>query len=288
MTSAGPTIGIDMGGTKCLGLLVDAHGVIIDRERQVTNVDAVIETFAEIAQTLRRRSPEPVLGVGVGVPGLVDFDGVLRAGPHLPGVYNLPVAQRLGAALDLRVVAENDATCATLAESVLGAARDARNAVLITVGTGIGAGFILNGVLHRGAHGFAGELGHMCVQPDGPLCICGRRGCWELYASGQRANAEVTAVALAGDPAAVSILDDLSKWLAVGLANICLAWDPDRIVIGGGVLERVEELIVTRTRAHLAEQFGHAASRRALPEIVAAVLGPDAGAIGAALMARGP
>ena len=282
----GPTIGIDMGGTKCLGLLVGADGTVLDREQQATEVDAVIETFAGVARALAARSAEVVRGVGVGVPGLVDRAGILHAGPHLPGVYSLSVAQRLAEVLAMPVVADNDATCATLAEALLGAARSARSAVVITVGTGIGAGFVSDGIVLRGAHGFAGEVGHMCVQPDGPPCICGRHGCWELYASGRRASSDVTARAQLGDPTALAILDDISKWLAFGLANLCLAIDPDRIVLGGGVLERAGSQIVDSTAAHLARQFGHAGSTRHRPDIVRAQLGSDAGAIGAALLAR--
>ncbi len=125
-------------------------------------------------------------GVGLGAPGLVDRTGTLRYGPNLPGVIDFDFATALTDRVGRPATVDNDATCAAWGEHERGAARGCNHSVTVTLGTGIGAGITVKGELLRGANGFAGEPGHMVVDPDGPLCPCGRRGCWERYASGLR------------------------------------------------------------------------------------------------------
>jgi glucokinase len=250
--------------------------------------------------------------VGVGLAGLVDDDGVLRFGPNLPGIVAFPFAARLRERLGVPIVVDNDATTAMWAELQLGAARGAREAVLVTLGTGIGGGYVTGGRLQRGAHGFAGEPGHMVVDPRGPLCPCGRRGCWERFASGSglgrlardaaaagRAGAvvdlaggdpeavrgeHVTAAALAGDRGALAILREFGWWVALGIANLVNVLDPEVVVVGGGLAE-AGELLLSPVRERFAELV-LAPEHRPPVRIAAAELGERAGAVGAALLAE--
>ncbi len=306
------SIGIDLGGTKCLGAVVDDAGTVVHERRVPTpaGAEAIVETVHALARDLRERAASPVAGVGVGAPGLVDRGGVLRFAPNLPGVTDLPLAGPLAARLATKVVVENDASAAAWGEWRAGAARGRADVVVVTLGTGIGGGIVLGGELYRGASGFAGEIGHMVVDPGGPECPCGRRGCWERVASGggltrlgreaAKAGRAARVVALAGgDPAAVhgehvtraaaegdaealDIIQTLARWLALGLANLADVFDPECIVVGGGLAE-AGDLLLDPVRAEFAGQV-EAGDHRPPIDIVAAALGERAGAIGAALL----
>jgi glucokinase len=209
----------------------------------------------------------------------------VRYSPNLPGAVELPVAALLAEATGLPVHAENDATCATWAELELGAARGARDVLLVALGTGIGGGWVVDGELVRGAHGFAGEIGHMVVVAGGIPCVCGRRGCWERYASGTALGGEgVTLAAREGDPGALAKFDELAGWVAIGLVNLVQAIDVQRIVIGGGLAEASDVLLPRIQRAY--DEHAVSPQHRPRVDIVAAALGDRAGAIGAALLAR--
>jgi glucokinase len=321
----GVTVGIDLGGTKVLGLAVDDEGVVLSevrvptpRRRAAPGKDSqaselVIEVLASVVERLVDKTDGEVSSVAVGAPGLVDNTGVLRYAPNLPRGTGLDIAGRLSARLGgMRTVVDNDATCATVAEWAFGAAEGFADAVMVTLGTGIGGGVIAGGHVLRGASGFAGEIGHMVVDPNGPPCPCGKRGCWERFASGsglgrlarEAAHAgrldeviqlaggdaesvrgeHVTVAAKAGDPAAQAVLGELGWWLALGLSNLTLALDPAVLVYGGGLVETVT-LVLDRVRSAFDELLEGRAYR---PEvrIVPALLGERAGAIGAALVAR--
>lgn len=253
----------------------------------------------------------PGTPVGVGMAGLVDHRGILRHGPNQPGVRELDVRGELADRLGDRVTVDNDGNCAMWAEWVSGAARHTRDAVLVTLGTGIGAGLVVGGRLVHGANGMAGEPGHTTVDPNGPACPCGRRGCWERYASGAgvarmaRDAAEagrldgvlgavggdaavirgedVVGAARAGDPQAQEVLDDLAWWTALGIANLIAVLDPEVVVLGGGLIDAAD-LWLDGTRRRLPE-LTVAAGHRELPPLVAATHGSEAAAIGAALLA---
>ena len=193
----------------------------------------------------------------------------------------------------------------------VGAGTGRAELLMVTLGTGIGAGIVSGGRLLTGANGFAGEVGHMVIDPDGPLCPCGQRGCWERYASGTglgrlgRDAAEagrlagvvdavggdpeavrgdqVTVAALAGDPEALAVFDVFAGWVALGLANLTNILDPEVIVVGGGLVA-AGDVLLDRVR-HAFPQAIYAGDRRPLPEVVTAQLGPSAGAIGAGLLA---
>ncbi|MGF1600143.1 MAG: ROK family protein [Acidimicrobiales bacterium] len=305
-------IGIDVGGTKILGVVAGRDGRPIHRLKTATPRDPAAVPLAigdAVEQLLDRVGP--VAGVGVGVPGLVDNDGVLRYGPNVPGVVGFDVPAVIGARFELPVVAENDASCAAVAEHRLGAARGHDHAVVVTQGTGIGGGLIVNGALLRGTNGFAGEPGHMLVDRSGPVCACGTRGCWEAVASGAglanlarqlvaegragrivalaggdpgHIRGEHVAAALAGgDPDAGEVLDSFASWVAQGLASLINLLDPGIIVLGGG-LTLLSEHFLPDVQARTVGAVLGGAHRPVVP-VVAAELGPEAGAVGAALLA---
>ena len=268
---------------------------------------AVLEALAATVEVLG-----PPSAVGVGVPGLVDTDGVLRFAPNLAGVVDLDVRGALRARFPrVAVRVDNDATCAGWAEGQVGSAKGASHALLITLGTGIGGGIVADGRVLRGAHGFAGEVGHMVVDRDGPPCPCGQRGCWERFASGsglarlareavtarpfgpmvdlaggdpENVRGEhVTQAAAGGDPDALAVMRLFSRWVALGLANLANVFDPELFVLGGGLVEAGEVLLgpVREAFAGLVLAGAH----RPAVAIEAAALGERAGAIGAALLA---
>lgn len=282
------TIGIDVGGTKCHGVLVDTDGRVLREARRPTpDAAQLVDTLLGIVEELGGNCP-----VGIGVPGLVTPDGVITASPNLRGARNVPVGPGLRSALGPAVHVENDATAAAYGEWTAGAARGANDALLVTLGTGIGGGIVMGGELHRGAHGFAGEIGHMTVETDGVECPCGRRGCWERYASGSalsrmgggRTGEEVVEAARAGDRSALAVIDDFSRWVAVGVSSLTNVVDPEVVVLGGGVIDAwdVWEEPVRRW----ADRFLYASAHRARPRIEPAQLGAAAGAVGSALLAR--
>lgn len=278
--------------------------------------EALVAVLAELVDGLRRHVDGAVT-VGVGVPGLVDRRGVLRFAPHLPGVVELDVGRLLAAATGLAVRVDNDATCALRAEHRSGGARGAHDAVLVTLGTGIGGGLLVGNRLVRGAGGFAGEVGHMVVEAGGRACACGRSGCWEGYASGRAlarmaegavaagggrrlvtlaggapeavGGEHVIAAAAEGDPESGQILEQFAGWVAVGLANLVHILDIERCLIGGGLMA-AGDILLAPVRAAFSRVV-MAPDHRPPVSVVAAELGERAGAIGAALLAaegRGP
>ena len=279
-------IGIDVGGTKCLGVVIDDTGNVVQQFRLPTpHADALCDTLVEIVAQLGGAS-----SLGIGVPGLISPEGVIRASPNLVGAKELPLRQMVEDRLGKKVLVENDATCAALGEWKLGAAQGATDAWVITLGTGIGGGFIAGSVLQRGAHGFAGEVGHMVVDPSGPLCPCGRNGCWERYASGNglsflasgEKGEDVLSRAKNGAADAIDVVDTFARWVALGLVNLTNMTDPEVIVVGGGVIVSAD--VVMPRISHWFEQLLYSPQHRAHPRLVAAQLGEQAGAIGAALL----
>lgn len=304
------TVGIDVGGTKCLGVALDEQGHVLAEDRRPTprgpgSLPKLIDTLAELADLLG-----PFDELGVGVPGLVTHEGVLRAAPNLDGVADFDVAGLLGARLGTRVHVDNDATCATASEWLFGAGSGASDLVLVTLGTGIGGGLVAGGKLQRGKNGFAGEFGHMVVDPDGPPCPCGRRGCWERYASGsglarlareaavgRRVNRVldladgdpeavrgemVMQAAREGDPDALAVIDDFGRWVALGLVNLTNTLDPEMFVLGGG-LAAGADLYLDPIKKWFHELI-YQPELRPLPDVAFARWSERAGAVGAALL----
>lgn len=305
----GRRLGIDVGGTKCLGVILDDAGEVIEEQRRHTpkGPDAIIATLAELA-----RAMAPWDSIGIGVPGLVTRTGVLRAAPNLVDINNFEVGALLSAELATEVHVDNDGTCAAAAEWKTGAARGIDDFVMVTLGTGIGGGVIAGGALIRGANGFTGEIGHMVVDPDGPPCPCGRRGCWERYASGSglgrlareaavgrrlervvmlaggdadRVRGEdVQAAAREGDADALQVIDLFGRWVALGLVNLTNVLDPSMFVLGGG-LAAGSDLYLGPIQKWLTALL-YAPNLRPHPKLAFAQLGEHAGAVGAALLAE--
>ncbi len=309
-------IGVDVGGTKVLAGEVAPDGRVVRtatrrtpgrRASVATLEDALTSAVLDVADG---RTPE---GIGLAAAGFVDAAGErVMFAPHLPWAGD-DVRRRLTKRWGAPVALDNDANCAAHAESRLGAARGASSALVLTLGTGIGGALLIDGRLLRGANGMAGEFGHMQVVPGGRECECGRHGCWEQYSSGnalvRRARARVlaeptvltdlcqgqpdqltgpmvTAAAEDGDLVARAAFASVGDWLGVGLAGLVAAFDPEVVVVGGGVSAAGDRLL---DPARLA--LGRAlagAEHRVVPEIRAARLGPEAGLVGAALLVREP
>jgi len=313
-TEAGPpTFGVDLGGTNVRCAVVDHDGRILAEVRDHTGEGGadVVPTTSGLVRTLRSGFPD-ASAVGVGAAGLVDRDGDVQYAPNIPAFRRTPLRTELEAAIGLPVVVDNDANAAAWGEVVHGAARGALYALMITLGTGIGGGIIARGRVIRGAHGFAAEVGHFQIDPNGPMCACGERGHWEAFASGSalgrmgresaaagqapgvlaRAGGNADAVtgvhvgdsAQAGERDGLALLAAYADLVAVGLAGLANILDPERIVISGGLVE-LGETLFTPLRAAF-ERRVEGVDYRPPTAIVPSELGEHAGVIGAAARAR--
>ena len=324
----GLAVGVDVGGTKVAAGLVASDGSVLARLRAVSPADdanALVDLIERLVRklasaggvpggqrptTLPAGSPgQAALPVGVGVAALVDNTGVARYAPNL-AIGDFPLEAELASRLRVPVTVDNDANAAAWGEFAAGAGREARTSmVMLTLGTGVGGGLVLEGRLVRGEHGLAGELGHIIVQEGGPLCPCGNRGCLEPLASGtaiarsasalidhgdcpadsallslpQLTGKTVTLAAHAGDAAAQSVLAQCGFWLGVGIASIANALDPEIVVVGGGAMQG-GELLLGPARQSFAERLVGKAQRTPAP-VVRAQLADDAGIVGAAILA---
>lgn len=309
------TVGIDIGGTKVMAGVVDSTGQVLEREQRPTignDVAAVENTIVDLVQGFQRR--HDVAAVGIGAAGFVDATrSTVLFSPHLAWREE-PLRASVAARVRLPVIVDNDANAAALAESRFGAGAGQRFVLCATLGTGIGGALVIDGRVYRGANGMAGEFGHMQVVENGHRCPCGNRGCWEQYASGKalerearelvRANSpmahrlreladgdpdrltgpDITRAAEEGDPLSVELLADVGRWLGVGLAGLAAAFDPGCIIVGGGV-SAAGDLLLGPTRTSFARSLT-GRGYRTEPVILPASLGPSAGFIGAADMAR--
>ena len=309
--SARQSVGVDIGGTKIAALRITTEGEI--RARTIIPTPATDQSAAmpAIEAAAAAVLEDGVAAIGVGLAGLIDVrSGALLSAPNLVW-RDMALSEDLTAKFGLPVTVDNDATAAAWGESRLGASRGSEDSLFVGVGTGIGGGIVAGGRLLRGAHGLAGEIGHTIVEPGGPPCGCGNRGCWEQVASGlaiaragaravadepgsaiarlaggdpRRATGElVTEAARQGDVIAVAILAAVARRLGEGIAGLVNILDPDVVVIGGGASEAGDLLLGPLREAYLAAVEG--ADVRPEVSIVRAQLGNDAGAIGAALLA---
>ena len=306
-------IGADVGGTKVAALAVDVTSGAIAGRRVVptpaSDAEATVATIADSVSAVLREHPEAV-AVGVGASGLADREGVLRFSPNVAW-RDLPLAARIERAVGRPTVVENDASAAAWGEFRFGAGRGAGEVLVVTVGTGIGGGIIVGGELLRGTNGFAAEIGHVIVEPGGPRCGCGNLGCWEQMASGRAIDrlgreaaggdpsgaiaraaggdpsavtgGAVTEAALAGDEAALAILAEVGRRLGEGIAGLINILDPELVVVGGGAMA-AGDLLLEPARAACAGATEGRGHRPNVP-LVAASLGTDAGAVGAADLA---
>ena len=311
----GVVVGVDIGGTKVLAGVVDEQGNVSSTALRTTPGRRVVTAQVEdalVEAILESAGGRLLAGVGVAAAGFVDSTGErVMFAPHLPW-QGEPLRDLLEERLGCRVALDNDANCAARAEAHHGAARGAGSALMITMGTGIGGAILLDGLVLRGANGMAGEFGHMQVVPDGRACECGKRGCWEQYSSGNAlvrtarammlerpsvledmcggvhervTGPMVTAAAEEGDLVARAAFTSVGEWLGVGVANLVAAFDPEVVVVGGGVSAAGDKLL--EPARSLLERTLVGAAHRVVPQLVAAQLGPRAGMIGAALMLGG-
>ena len=310
-------LGIDIGGTKVAGGVVAPDGTIVATARRATPGASVTDTedaIAAVVEELAGAHDGELVGVGIGAAGWFDRTGdTVLFSPHLAW-RNSTLRKDLAGRLQRPLWVGNDADAAAWAEYRYGAARGSDLALMITLGTGIGGGMVLDGRLRRGSHGVAGEWGHMRVVPDGRLCACGNRGCWEQYASGtalaqtarevartsraaagrllervdgdpdQLTGEDVAALAADGDPLALELVTEVGQWLGQGIADLSAILDPEVVVIGGGV-SKLGEMVLAPAR----ERLDHALPGRGFrpgPRVVVAELGAHAGVVGAADLVR--
>lgn len=312
----GLTIGIDVGGTKILGGVVDKSGAVLatartDTPRQGGKV--LTQAIADIARELLDQ--HEAASVGVSAAGFVSSDRkTILATPNIADWNGVNLDYELTTLIGLPVIIENDANAAAWGEAKFGAGRNQDHMIMLTVGTGIGGGIVVNGALYRGAFGIAAEFGHIRVVPDGHLCGCGARGCFEQYASGiallrharEAINASpeiarnllsrgdgtvagltgsaITDAARDGDPVALEAFTTTGQWLGAGIASLSVILNPACVVIGGGVID-AGEILLKPTREAL-ERTMPFAGKHPYPEIIAAQLGNKAGLVGVADLAR--
>jgi glucokinase len=287
---------------------VDEAGTILARDERPTPADDQVATLDTMVASARSVMRDEVVVAGVAAAGLIEAGtGILRSAPNLAW-RDAPLIEHVGSGLGVPVVADNDNNAAAWGEFRFGAGRGYRHLLFVGVGTGIGGGVVIDGTLFRGAHGFAAEIGHFVVEPDGPACGCGNRGCFEQVASGstitrygrravtrhpysdlvQRSGGDpgavtgamVTEAARAGDTPARGILVEVGHRLGEGIAGLVNILDPELVIVGGGA-SAAGDLLLAPARTSFGRTVEDAERRPAVP-IVAAALGIDAGAIGAA------
>ena len=310
----GLTIGVDVGGTKIAAGVVDETGAILARTRVPTPADPqwAVGAIADAVKELR--AEYNVTAVGVGAPGYIDRDrSTVIMAPNI-NWENEPLKARIEDLVNLPTVIENDANAAAWGEFRFGAAVAHEDMIMITVGTGIGGGIVIDGRMYRGSFGSAGEIGHLNMVPDGLPCGCGSKGCWEQYASGralrrygrERAASEpvggkrllelnegiadtitgsqITQAADEGDPLALEVYDELADWLGRGMADLASLFDPAVFVLGGGVSDSGALLLDPVAKAF--EKYLIGGVHRPRADVVLATLGSAAGIAGAGDLAR--
>lgn len=314
------TIGVDLGGTNIAAGLVDADSKVIASVSCKTNLprpeQEIEQAIAGLCHELCEKNDvdfkQQIDWVGIGTPGSVDPEaGVVEFNANF-GYHNWQLRDHLEALLGCKVFIENDANAAAYGEYIAGGAQGAKHAVVITLGTGIGSGIIIDGKIFSGYNAAGAELGHMVIVKDGRPCMCGRNGCWEKYAS-SRALTEDTCAAMrknpdnmmwdlvggdlskvnartaydamrAGDPLAKQVVNTFVSYIACGIANVINIFQPEILCIGGGI-SREGETLLAPIRAYVdREEYARSNSRRT--KIVAAQLFNDAGIVGAACLGK--
>jgi glucokinase len=303
-------IGVDLGGTNLRTALLSQDGVILEKQKDASHASEGYEKVLQrLIENIKRQRDiglgqgHDVAAVGVGAPGVINISqGVVVKSPNLPDWNNLPLKAALEKALGLPVFIENDANAAALGEQWRGAGKGIGSMVLLTLGTGVGGGIVLNGRIWHGADGMAGEIGHMTILPEGRQCGCGNTGCLEMYASARGVlqnyrdalasrkepvpsditSQQVYQAAREGDETAIRAMKETGRYLGIGIASLINIFNPEMIVIGGGVKD-AWDLFIDVTRAEVLKRAFDVPARRA--RIVPSGLGDDAGMVGAAAVA---
>ena len=317
INSSALTIGIDIGGTKVLGGVVDSTGKIIDSARRPTPLAGGKELVATIIDLVKEfQGKHEIAGIGISVAALISKDqGTIVGAPNIANLSQLNFVSEIKKVFNLPVIAENDANAAMWAEFKFGNAKGFNPVIFFIIGTGMGGGLVIDGKLFRGAHGIGAEFGHMIVQPQGIKCGCGTQGCIEQYASGsalmryakegieadpqkgkrllelaggnlsELTGSILTTAAKNGDELAIAAFNKQANWLGSACASYALLLDPQAIVVGGGVVDAGELFLEpVRKAMHSYMPFGKSHPE---PKIIAAKFGNDAGLIGAADLVRG-
>jgi len=301
----------DLGGTNLRMAAIDRHGTILYRTKRETprgeSADEIVRAIVESAKECRQNCADfQIKVICVAVPGTVDADaGVITTAPNLPALNNFSMAAALARELDVRALLENDANAAAVGENWLGASKDFKNSIMVTLGTGVGGGIIIDGKILRGADGMAGEIGHVCVEADGVPCRCGACGCVEQYSSasaivriakelaaaypestlknnGHLKAFEVFEAGKDGDALALEVFRQMGFYLGVALTSLLNVLNPEIVVIGGGA-SAGWELFMPQMRETINKRaYGGRAER---VKIVSGKLGDDAGILGAARLA---
>ena len=314
------TIGIDLGGTNIVASVVDDDYNIIGTSKTPTNsprsADEIFDDIADVCEDAVKTAGltmEDIDSVGMGTPGTVNQDGVIEFANNL-AFNNVPARTMLAKRINKpeeKVFIENDANCAALGEAYAGCGNGAKDFVAVTLGTGVGSGVIIGGKIVNGVNYAGGECGHMVIVVDGEQCSCGRKGCWEAYASatalirqtkkameeypdslmhklakeeGKVSGRTAFDAMRLGDIAGIKVVDDYIKYVACGLINIVNALQPEIICIGGGICNEGETLMKPLRRFVQSERYS--IHSKIQTKIVKAELGNDAGVIGAALLGK--
>lgn len=311
------SVGIDLGGTNIAAGVVDKTGRILVKDSVKTmpkrHYSLIAEDMAKLALSVISKAGiklSDVLGIGVGAPGIIDAkNGIVLYANNL-GFNNTPLTAELKKHTDLPVRISNDANCAALGEAVAGAAAGKQNVVMITLGTGVGGGIVIDGKIYEGEHSAGAELGHSMLVVDGVLCTCGRRGCWEAYSSAtalirmtreameqysdslmhelcknnpENADGRTAfTAARKGDAAGLFVVEKYIKYLAEGIIDIVNIFRPELILVGGGISKEGDYLL-DPVRRYVAE-YAYGGIHTPLPGIIPAALGNDAGIIGAGML----
>ncbi|MBQ0038192.1 MAG: ROK family protein [Clostridiales bacterium] len=313
-------IGIDIGGTNLKAGLIDEQSTVLATTKmkiaQIENQEGLVSALAQMTQELSQMAGIPldqIASVGIGVPGVVEIRrGMILYTCNLP-LRDVPIRRLWHQQMDMPLYVENDANCAALGEYYAGAGRGSKRFVTITLGTGIGAGIIHNGKIYHGANGMAGEVGHMSIVYHGEPCPCGRRGCWERYASasalkrltaqameehpdsilgcvirehdGHVSGQSAFMAARRGDPVGQRVCDTYIDYLATGIVNVINIFQPDMLAIGGGVSNEKDEQLLFPLR-EIVQRESIPCNRDKMTRIVRAELGTQAGMIGAAFLGK--
>ena len=315
-----PVLAIDLGGTKIRIAIISSKGQVMAKEQYLTLADEGLEAvtrriFSGIDHLLSSRNIglSQLHSISIAAAGVIDFEkGLITSSVHLPGWHDVPLRDIVNRKYRVNTILINDADAAALGEHEFGAGKGVNNLILLTVGTGIGGGIIINGRLYSGPSGSAGEIGHMTIDVNGPRCSCGNIGCLEMLASGsaiareaiRRVNQggrsvlagmvegkienitaeKVEVAARGGDSLALEVISKAATYLGVGMVNLVNIFNPEMIVVGGGVAKMGELLL--EPAKQVVKERAFKLSAQAV-RIVPARLGEDAGVLGAAVFAYG-
>jgi glucokinase len=296
------SIGVDLGGTNLRVAAIDSTGQVVNRISIPANYSdgperIVSDIVAAVKEIRKHGISEGLQGVGIGVPGYIDMQaGVIIGAANLPGFESFPIRDEIQHHLGIPIILENDANAAALGEMWMGAGRSAKDMILLTLGTGIGGGIIIDGKVLRGSQGMAGEFGHMTVFPEGNPCGCGNYGCLEKHASASAiaamgrmmhfqqditTAAQVFDLALAGNPRAKMVFEAMGRALGIALANLMNVFNFPLYVLSGGPLPAWDFFAPTMFNEVKRRSFTY---ERTNPRVEKALLGADAGLFGAAYL----